>query len=191
MNTKKANWNYSLRDVVFIVLIAIFCGVIFFATNLSYSFLTAGLAAIGLGPLANDLLLGLWMIAGPSGIMLTRKIGSSIIAETLGGLVEMLLGGQFGAGAILSGLIQGIGSELGFTFTGYRHYDKLALFLSTVTSTIITFGWSLAQEGYAAYRPSFLIVLFIARFISIGFFCGVLVAWINRLVERSGIMRRK
>ncbi len=40
----------------------------------------------------------------------------------------MLLGGQFGAGAILSGLIQGIGSELGFTFTGYRHYDKLALF---------------------------------------------------------------
>ncbi len=83
MNTKKANWNYSLRDVVFIVLIAIFCGVIFFATNLSYSFLTAGLAAIGLGPLANDLLLGLWMIAGPLGIMLTRKIGSSIIAETL------------------------------------------------------------------------------------------------------------
>ncbi len=69
------------------------------------------------------------------GIMLTRKIGSSHHRGNSGGLVEMLLGGQFGAGAILSGLIQGIGSELGFT--------SLA---TAITTTGLFFGPSLAPS---------------------------------------------
>lgn len=189
MIDKRANITYSIRDIAFIALIGIFCGVIFFTTNISYNFLTAALTTIGLGPVANDLLLGLWMIAGPLGIMLTKKIGSSILAETLGGFVEMVLGGQFGAGAIISGLTQGIGTELGFTLTGYKWFGKSNLFLSCVTGTIVTFIWSYFNEGYAKYNFNFLILLFIARLISISFFDGLLVYWINQLIEKSGIVR--
>ncbi|KRK32667.1 thiamin ABC transporter subunit [Loigolactobacillus bifermentans DSM 20003] len=182
--------GYKLRDVAFIGIIGVFCGAIFFATDLSYNVLTAALSVIGLGPVANDLLLGLWMIAGPLAAMLTRKIGSCTIAETLGGFVEMILGGQFGAGAILSGLVQGVGNELGFAATRYQRFDKFGLFLSTITSTIITFAWSLLSEGYAKYNVGFLVLLFVVRLISIGFFAGVLVYWINKLVEKSGILQR-
>lgn len=189
-STKSTSLSYSLRDVAFIALTGIFCGAIFFGTTVSYNFLSAGLAAIGLGPFANDILLGLWMIAGPLAAMLTRKVGASTLGELLGSFVEMVLGGQWGAATLISGLIQGVGNGLGFAMAGYKHFDKLGLLLSNITGTIITFGWSMINEGYAKYNLGFLILLFVVRLISIGFFSGVLVYWINKLVEKSGILNR-
>lgn len=189
-NASSSMISYKLRDVAFIALTGVFCGAIFFGTSLSYNFLSAGLAAIGMGPVANDLLLGLWMIAGPLAAMLTHKLGASTLGELLGSFVEMILGGQWGAATLISGLIQGAGNGLGFALTGYRRFDKLGLLLSTITGTIITFGWSLINEGYAKYNIGFLLLLFVVRFISIGFFAGVLVYWINKLVEKSGILNR-
>lgn len=189
-SNKPSALSYSLRDIAFIALTGVFCGAIFFGTTLSYNFLAAGLAAIGLGPFANDVLLGLWMIAGPLAAMLTQKIGASTIGELLGSFVEMILGGQWGAATLISGLIQGVGNGLGFAMTGYKRFDKLGLLLSTITGTLITFGWSMINEGYGKYNLGFLLILLLVRFISIGFFAGVLVYWINKLVEKSGILNR-
>lgn len=189
-NSNVSSLSYTLRDIAFIALTGIFCGAIFYGTSLSYNFLSAGLSAIGLGPVAGDLLLGLWMIAGPLAAMLTRKIGASTLGELLGSFVEMILGGQWGAATLISGLIQGVAIGLGFACTGYKRFDKFGLLLATITSTIITFGWSMISEGYAKYNFGFLILLFVVRFISIGFFAGVLVYWINKLVEKAGILNR-
>ncbi|WP_125710612.1 ECF transporter S component [Companilactobacillus zhongbaensis] len=189
-SNKPSALSYSLRDIAFIALTGVFCGAIFFGTSLSYNFLAAGMAAIGLGPFANDVLLGLWMIAGPLAAMLTQKIGASTIGELLGSFVEMILGGQWGAATLISGLIQGVGNGLGFAMTGYKRFDKLGLLLSTITGTLVTFGWSMINEGYGKYNFGFILLLLLVRFISIGFFAGVLVYWINKLVEKSGILNR-
>lgn len=186
-----ARTRYQLRDIVFIGMIGVFCGAIFFLTDLSYNVLTAGLSAVGLGPIANELLIGLWMIAGPLAGVLIQRPGACALAEILGGFVEMLLGGEFGAAAVLAGVIQGIGSELGFAMTGYRHFDKLGLFLATVTGTVVTFGWRLLSAGYAKYSLGFMVLLIVVRLISIGFFSGVLVHWISRLVNRAGILQSR
>lgn len=103
----------------------------------------------------------------------------------------VLGGGEFGAAAVLAGVIQGIGSELGFAMTGYRHFDKLGLFLATVTGTVVTFGWRLLSAGYAKYSLGFMVLLIVVRLISIGFFSGVLVHWISRLVNRAGILQSR
>lgn len=179
--------KYHVKDIIFVALIAIFCGAIFFATDLAYNFVSAALSAIGLGPVASDAMLGLWMIAGPLAAVLTQKAGASVLAETLGGFVEMMLGGQFGASAILAGFIQGVGSEVGFAITGYKHFDRFGLLMSTVTSTIVTFIWAIFSSGYLHYKLSFLLVLIGVRFISIGLFSGVLVQGIHRLVQRAGM----
>lgn len=189
-SNKSSALSYSLRDIAFIALTGVFCGAIFFGTSLSYNFLAAGMAAIGLGPFANDVLLGLWMIAGPLAAMLTQKIGASTIGELLGSFVEMILGGQWGAATLISGLIQGVGNGLGFAMTGYKRFDKLGLLLSTITGTLVTFGWSMINEGYGKYNFGFILLLLLVRFISIGFFAGVLVYWINKLVEKTGILNR-
>ncbi|QGG60331.1 ECF transporter S component [Loigolactobacillus bifermentans] len=184
-----AKTRYQLRDIVLIGIVGVFCGAIFFTTDLAYNVLTAGLSAVGLGPIANELLIGLWMIAGPLAGVLIRRPGACALAEILGGFVEMLLGGEFGAAAVLAGVIQGIGSELGFAITGYRHFDKLGLFLATLTGTIVTFGWRLISAGYSKYSWGFILLLLVVRFISIGFFSGILVQGVSRLVARSGILQ--
>lgn len=110
-----------------------------------------------------------------------------MIGELLAAAVEMLLFSSWGAATLISGFIQGIGNELGFAATGYKNWDKLGLLLSTIGSTIITFIWDWFQNGYNEYHMGLLVTLFIIRFISIGFFSGVLVYWISRLVNKSGL----
>ena len=108
----------------------------------------------------------------------------------LAAAVEMLLFSSWGASTLISGFVQGIGSELGFAATGYRDWGKRGLFLSTLFTTIITFVWDLAQSGYMEYHLPLLTVLFIVRFISIGFFAGVLVAMIAKMVDKAGILKK-
>lgn len=129
-------------------------------------------------------------MAGPLAGYLLRKAGASFLGEFLAAFAEMIIGSQWGVSTLLSGLIQGIGGELGFALTGYKVWNGLSLVLSTLTSTIVTFGYDLYANGYASYSFGMLVTLFIIRFISIGFFGGVLVAAITKLIDKSGILNR-
>lgn len=180
----KRSWD--LRDVIFIAIIAIFFGIIYELWSFAYY----AVAATPLKPYAGDLTLGVWLMAGPLAGILLKKIGASLISELLAAIVEMFLFSSWGAANIISGFVQGVGSELGFALTGYKNWSKLGLFLSTITSTIVTFIWDMFMSGYADYNPTMLIVLFIIRFISIGFFCGILVYWIKLLVDKSGLLAK-
>ncbi len=180
---KKIHW--ALRDVIFLAIIAIFFGIIYQLWSYAYY----ALAATPLKPYANDLTLGVWIMAGPLAGVLLQKAGASVVGEMLAAAVEMLLFSSWGASTLLSGFIQGIGNELGFACTGYRNWDKLGLTFSVLGSTIITFIWDLFQSGYRQYSFGLLISLFVIRLISIGFFAGVLVYWIKKMVFKTGLIR--
>lgn len=181
---KTSGWH--LRDVIMLTLIAIFFGFIFWAWAYVYNII----AATPLKPFANDLTLGAWIMAGPLAGYVLRKAGAAFLGEFLAAFAEMIIGSQWGVSTLLSGLIQGIGCELGFTFTGYKYWNSFSLFLSTLTSTIVTFGYDLYASGYSSYSFGMLISLFVIRFISIGFFGGVLVHAITKLIDKSGILGR-
>ncbi len=67
---KKNKW--SLRDVIFLAIIAIFFGIIYQVWSYAYY----ALAATPLKPYANDLTLGVWIMAGPlAGILLKKNWG--------------------------------------------------------------------------------------------------------------------
>lgn len=55
------------------------------------------------------------------------KKGSSILGECFAALAEMLYGSYFGPAVLLSGFVQGLGSEAGFMVTRYRRYDAVSL----------------------------------------------------------------
>lgn len=184
VNESKVKW--SLRDVIFLAIIAIFFGVIFELWSAAYY----AVAATPLKPYANDLTLGVWLMAGPLAGAILQKVGSSTIGEVLAAAVEMLLFSSWGAANLISGFVQGIGTELGFAATGYKSWDKLGLTLSVLTTTIVTFIWDLFNSGYADYKPGMMITLFIIRLISAGFFGGVLVYYIKKLVTKSGLLKR-
>lgn len=184
MQTTRNTKGWHLRDVIMLTLIAIFFGFIFWL----WAFVYNVVAATPLKPFANDITLGAWIMAGPLAGYLLRKAGAAFLGEFLAAFAEMIIGSQWGVSTLLSGLIQGIGCELGFTITGYKYWNTFSLFLSTLTSTIVTFTYDLYANGYNAYGFGMLVILFIIRFLSIGFFGGVLVSAITKLVDKSGIM---
>ncbi|GAJ26461.1 substrate-specific component [Liquorilactobacillus sucicola DSM 21376 = JCM 15457] len=181
--SQKPKRGWSLRDVIFLAIIGIFFGVIYQVWSYAYYLI----AATPLKPYANDLTLGVWIMAGPLAGVLLQKAGATIIGELLAAAVEMLLFSSWGAANLISGFIQGLGNELGFACTGYKNWSKLGLLFSTIGATILTFVWDWFQSGYSEYHFGLLLTLLIIRFISIGFFAGVLVYWIKKLVLKTGI----
>ena len=176
--------KWSLRDVILLALLAILFGGIFVGSGFLYNILTAILAPAGLEPFANEVLFGLWCMAAPMSAMLIRKAGSATIGEALAALAEVLYGSQFGMSTLISGLIQGFGSELGFAATLYKCYDWLALTYSAIGTTFLSFAYEYFKIGYYAFKPEFVLALFVVRFLSVFFFCAVLVKIIMNLYDK-------
>lgn len=183
INSSKNHW--TIHDVILLSLIAIFFGIIYQVWNYAYY----ALAATPFKPYANDLTLGVWLMAGPLSALLLKKRNACFIGEILAAIIEMFIFSSWGVNAILAGAIQGLGSEIGFALCKYHHFDKFGLFISTITTTIVTFTWDLFQSGYANYPLKMLEILFLIRFISIGVFAAILVALIQRLLIRTKVLQ--
>lgn len=187
MQTVDRKRGWTLQNVIFLAILAIFFGIIYQVWSYAYY----ALAATPLKPFANDMTLGVWIMAGPLAGVLLRKPGAGLLGEFLASTVEMLLFSSWGAADLISGMVQGAGVELGFATTGYRRWGAAGLFFATLWSTIITFAWDWFQSGYQDYQLPMLVMLFVIRFLSIGFFAGILVDWIAKLVSQTGLMSNK
>ena len=181
--------SWYLSDIILIALIGIFFGAIFMGTNYVYDVLTAALTPFGLSGLANELLLGLWCMPGMLAGYLLRLKGASVLGELLASIVEMFFGGQWGITTLISGVVQGFGSELGYIVTRYKHYDWIGLTSAAFTTTIVTFGWDLARSGYAKLQLWLLVLYFVVRFISMFVFGGLLTKAITDLLDRSHVLK--
>jgi len=188
--SKSKSTRWALRDVLLLAFVAVFIGFIFWVLGPIYNLLSAALTPLGLAPFANELLIGGWMMAAPLASILIRQAGAGLLGELFASAVEMLLGGQWGVATLLSGLVQGIGSEAGFAVLGYKNWGWRGIFASAITGTIVTFIWSTFRDGYSSYHIGLLIALFITRFISLLFFGGVLVVAIQKLIEKAGVLHR-
>lgn len=182
--------NFHLKDIIFLAIIGIIFGVIYLATGFIYNGLTVLLTPFGYGPMANDITIGIWCMAGPLAGFILRLPGAPFLSEFLSATVETLLGDQWGASNILSGLVQGIGSELGFTITFYKLYNWLTLVLTSTMMTATTFAWDWFRNGYSHFTPSMLTTMLIVRWFSMFLFTGVLVKLIINLLNRAHVIQR-
>lgn len=101
--------KWSTKDIIILALIGFLFGGIFLAAGWIYAALEAALTPLGYQPFANEILFGLWVMAAPVAAVLVKKPGSATLGEVLGALAEMLYGSFFGAGVIISGIVQGLG----------------------------------------------------------------------------------
>lgn len=63
-----------------------------------------------------------WLVAGIVGILIIRRPGAAVFTELLAAIVSALIGTQWGVTTLVSGLVQGLGVELGFAAFGYAVY---------------------------------------------------------------------
>ncbi|MHA8110787.1 ECF transporter S component [Lactobacillaceae bacterium Melli_B4] len=183
----KSKWN--LKTIILMTLIALICGVIYWLINFLYNFCSAVLTPIGLAPMANDLTQGPWILAGTLIGCLFRMPGSSLFGQILSATIEMFIGDAGGVMDVVSGIFDGVGTELGFLVTGYRFYNHFTLILVSLFTTITTFGYSWLFNGYNTLAPGLLAILFIVRFLSIFVVGDLLTLGIIKLLKRSGALK--
>lgn len=118
MPKRPSNWR--VVDIVVVSVLGVAVGVIFWLWSAGYGLVSAFTVAF---PPVGALYGGGWLIAGVLGGLVIRKPGAALYCELIAATVEGLLGTHFGFTVLLSGLIQGVGAELGFAIFRYRKFN--------------------------------------------------------------------
>ena len=124
--------SWRTVDIVVTAAIAVAFGVVFWAWNLVWSAATPAFAAV---PPAQNILYGVWLIPGVLAGLVVRKPGAALFAELVAASVSAIIGSQWGLDAVVSGLVQGAGAELGFLIFRYRAWNMgTALFAGALSA---------------------------------------------------------
>ncbi|MGM7671182.1 ECF transporter S component [Microbacterium sp. A93] len=130
-NSHQPRRSWRVVDIVVAAVIAVACGVIFWAWNLAYAGLSPAFAAF---PPSSALLAGMWLFPAVLGGLIIRRPGAALFTELVAATVSGLLGSQFGLTVLASGLIQGLGAELVLLLFLYRRFTlPVALLAGLVT----------------------------------------------------------
>lgn len=114
-------------DLLTCAFLGVAFGVAYWAWGLAYQAPSSAVSA-GFPPLG-ALFAWPWVVAGIVGMLVIRRPGAAIFTEVLAAIVSMLIGTQWGMTTLVSGLVQGLGVELGFAAFGYATFRWAPLLL--------------------------------------------------------------
>ncbi|MDF7683271.1 ECF transporter S component [Lactobacillus sp. ESL0679] len=186
MITKYSKWN--IKAIILVVLVGIIVGFIYeFGVDNLYNLGKILLLPTGFAPVADALFTGLWLIAAPLAVYFVPLPGAGIIGEFLASVVEMLLGGQWGAMTIFSGLIQGATNEIGFFSkkSRYQRFTWKSVLIGAACAGVSSFIRRYIIYGLGYYQWQLQIMLLIIDILSALLFDGVLVKLITNLFDRA------
>ncbi|GAB3440862.1 ECF transporter S component [Phycicoccus ginsengisoli] len=75
-----------------------------------------------------------WLMAGVVGGLVVRRPGSALLCEVVAALVSMLPGTKWGVTTLVSGILQGLGTEVAFLILGYAAFGLGAALLAGALS---------------------------------------------------------
>ena len=139
---RKSTWR--VVDIVVLSVLGVAVGVIFWLWSAGYGLISALSIAF---PPAAALYGGGWLIAGILGGLVIRKPGAALYCELIAAAVEGLLGTHFGFTVLLSGLVQGLGAELGFALFRYRKFNLPVAVLAGILA-----GFAMGLTGVVTYN---------------------------------------
>lgn len=184
-NPYDSPWRWQLKDLVLVVVLGVVFGFLYWALVQAWS----GLSII-MGPagdLAGHVLHGGWLIVAPLAIAITRKAGSGILAEMLAATVEFVfLGSPVGPALLITGLLQGAGSELPFALGRYQRFGVSRYAFSGFCGSIFVFWFSALRSGW--FGQDILLLRLGIQCVS-GIVIGGILAWmLVRAVKATGVV---
>ncbi len=179
---RKNSWR--VVDIVIVSVLGVAVGVIFWLWSAGYGFISA--LTVAFPPVA-ALYGGGWLIAGVLGGLVIRKPGAALYCELIAASVEGLLGTHFGFTVLLSGLVQGLGAELGFALFRYRRFTLLvALFAGALAGLALGLNDSFIYN--VAWATDWKTIYIVLAMISGALIAG-LVSWLAvRGLARTGTL---
>lgn len=179
MNRSK---RWTTHEMVFLATI----GVIFAVLYLAWVQLWLVVQA-ATGPLAMDVLFGFWFSGSIFAAYVLRKPFASLLAAILASFIQILLGNPSGAVLLLTGLVQGVGSEVPLAMFRWRRYQLPVLIASGASASVFSFIYNWFRFGYWELAPGLVIAMFVVRLLSGIVLGGILGKLLADAVARTGV----
>ncbi len=161
MKTNQKSLSWSTRDTVVVAISSVVFGVCYLA------WVQIWLLAQGLiGPLAMDIVFGFWFAGSTFTAYVVRKPWVAFATAILAVVAEIFSGNAAGAILLLTGFIQGLGSEMPFLSTRWRRYGWPVLLFSGVSAALFSFVYNWVRFDYESLKPGLLITMFSIRILS-------------------------
>lgn len=176
--------RFRTIDLLVTVAIGAAFGVAFLGYGAFYSLIGPLTAAF---KPAEGLLAGIWFLPAILAALIVRKPGAALLAELIAASLETLLGGQWGWGTVVSGLLQGGGVELGFALFAYRRFTLPVAMLAGV----IAAGLEWVYERFAYYPEMswpFALIMLAFFLVSGAVLAGVLGRAATRALAATGAL---
>ncbi len=134
-----------------------------------------------------QLIYGMWFIAATVAFLLIRKPGVGLLAEVAAASGEFFMGSEWGLAVLLSGVAQGLASEMVFAARGYCKYSIGVAVAAAAAATAGSLLLDLLQ-GYigdlAIWNLSLLILFRLSGAIIIA---GWMAHWLVSALEDAGV----
>ena len=174
--------GWTTRETVVVAVSSVVFGMIYLA------WVQLWLLAQGLiGPIAMDIVFGLWFAGSTFNAYVVRKPGVAFATAMIAVITQLLAGNPAGLILLITGLVQGAGSEIPFALTRWRRYSWFVLLTSGGAAAVMSFGYNWIRFDYQNLDTGLLIAMFIIRVAS-GMLLGALLPrWFANMVRSTGV----
>src|SRR6267143_746686 len=141
------------------------------------------------GFLAFAAICGFFYISGPLAAYIIRKPGAATFAETMNGVAQVLSGNPNGAMVLGAGFFQGLMSDIGFAFFGYKNWGMSAIALSGALAPVLQQVPEVYYFGVGDLGLGYNLLALAIRMVSGAVYAVVLVKPIADNLARAGVVR--
>jgi energy-coupling factor transport system permease protein len=184
---RRVNFRWRVVDIVVAAVLAVACGVAFWAWDTGSVVPSTALHA--LTPGLEGLVGGVWLLAAVLVALVVRKPGAALFAEIVAATVEAILGSTWGANDLLYGLIQGLGAEVIFAIFLYSSWSLVTAMLAGAAAGVCLTVLDIVLY-YPAAGPTFDVVYAVTSIASGALIAGLLSWLLVRALARTGVLSR-
>jgi len=182
--------KWSLKDIILSSILGAFFAAICLTTVLTLIGPAVPIfAAIGLGGLEFEIAFGIFLFSATFTPYIMQKPGVATIVGFLTGFIQVLLGSPFAATVWLSGLVQGIGAEVGFALFGYKKWNLLSVIIAATGATIASFILAWHRGSWDNLAFPIVAMRFVIRWISAILISGVLSKLLADRLAKAGVLK--
>ncbi len=174
--------KWSVRESVLLAII----GVVFAVLYLGWVQLWLFLQALT-GPFIMEVMMGFWFSGSIFAAYIIRKPLASFLTAMLSVVVQILGGNPSGAILLLTGLVQGAGTEVPLAATRWRRYSLPVLMVSGATASVFSFVYNWFRFGYHELETGLVIAMLVVRIVSGIVLAGVLGKYLADAVHKTGV----
>ncbi len=177
--------SITLNETVTTAVLGVVLAVFMWGWTFVYDFLKIFLDQLPI----NYITSGFWLIPGIFIPFIFRKPGLGFFASILAAFVQGMIT-QWGLGAVIYGILQGLGAELVFMAVRYRKFSFGVLSVAAMASALLSYGYDFFKYEYFTAK-SYVSIMQCLSFMLSGILFAVLPTfYLAKRLKRAGVLKQ-